>query len=193
MPLLTDELTSAYYNDVCYGLHVFERIERHMESVTFLLEQRNYQAATEELCVLENEVKQPDILRLLEECTMTATLTKRIESKRNELEASIFDSITSFLFMKRANSMVIDRCELIYNFVCSKLANEEDLSVFFQSDKAYLIQDKLTTIARQDYENVFSVRKLLNQIKQQDKKSTRDSSASLDYSDPVEDERLELI
>lgn len=85
MPLLADELNSAYYNDVCYGLQIFERIERHMESITFLLEQRNYQAATEELLILEKEIKQPDIQRVVEDCNMTATLIKRIEIKRHEL------------------------------------------------------------------------------------------------------------
>jgi hypothetical protein len=85
VPLLADELNSAYYNDVCYGLQIFERIERHMESITFLLEQRNYQAATEELLILEKEIKQTDIQRVVEDCNMTATLTKRIEIKRHEL------------------------------------------------------------------------------------------------------------
>lgn len=41
--------------------------------------------------------------------------------------------------MKRANSMVHDRCDLIFQFITQKIANEENLSVFFQSDKAYLI------------------------------------------------------
>jgi len=57
--------------------------------------------------------------------------------------------------MQRSNSMVIDRCHLIFQFVASKIANEEDFNVFFQGDKAYFIQEKLTTIARQDHENIF--------------------------------------
>jgi len=40
--LLNDELSSVYYNDVTHGLQTFEKIERHMESISFLLEQRNY-------------------------------------------------------------------------------------------------------------------------------------------------------
>lgn len=68
---------------------------------------------------------------------MTNKIQKRIESKRMELQTSLFDSITNFLFMKRAHSMVADRAQLIFQFVDQRIANEEDLGVFFQSDKIY--------------------------------------------------------
>jgi hypothetical protein len=56
----------------------------------------------------------------------------------------------------------------------------------------YLIQDKLTTSARQDHENSFSVKKLLKQLEavHEEKKTNRDS---IDLNDTVESERLELI
>lgn len=71
VPLLNDELSSVYYNDVTHGLQIFEKIERHMESITFLLEQRNYQAASEELCILEREVMASDTQKILEDCEMS--------------------------------------------------------------------------------------------------------------------------
>lgn len=106
IPLLNDELSSVYFNDLTHGLQIFEKIERHMESIEFLLQQRNYQAATEELCILEREILSAETQKILEETAMTDKIQKRIEGKRSELQMSIFDSITSFLFMKRANSMV---------------------------------------------------------------------------------------
>jgi hypothetical protein len=42
-----------------------------MESITFLLEQRNYQAASEELCILEREVMASDTQKILEDCDMS--------------------------------------------------------------------------------------------------------------------------
>jgi hypothetical protein len=35
-------------------LQTFEKIERHMEAITFLLEERNYLAAIEELQMLDD-------------------------------------------------------------------------------------------------------------------------------------------
>jgi hypothetical protein len=98
---------------------------------------------------------------------MSQKIKDRVEEKRVEITSNIFDSISSFLFMKRANSMVHDRCHLIYSFVTAKFANEDDLSVFFQREKAFLIQEKLASIARQDHENVFAVRKMLKSLESQ--------------------------
>ena len=38
-----------------------------MESIDFLLEQRNYQAATNELCILEKEIETREVANLLDE------------------------------------------------------------------------------------------------------------------------------
>lgn len=101
--------------------------------------------------------------------------------------------------------MVYDRCYLIFQFISQKFANEEDLSVFFQREKTYLIQEKLTTTARLDHENAFALKKLLKTLEPQNandnkKSDGRDSTSpitskiSSNYMDlSVDSERFELI
>ncbi len=51
---LHEEESPAYYNYVIGALQTFEKIERHMEAITFLVEERNYLAAIEELQMLDD-------------------------------------------------------------------------------------------------------------------------------------------
>lgn len=95
---------------------------------------------------------------------MKSKILRRIEDNRTEMLASIFDSIMSFLFMKQTYSMVSDRVQLIFKYVSQKIANDDDLGVFFQMDQIYQLQERLSTVARQDYEASFQAKKLLKQV-----------------------------
>jgi len=53
-----------------------------------------------------------------------------VSQRRSHLEANILDDICHFLFLKRANSMVKDRTELVYNLVKHLLGQEDSLVVF---------------------------------------------------------------
>ena len=89
-------------------------------------------AATDELRLLQKELKDPDTRKMLQDCDMLQTWQLRLQEQRGLLEMDIYNNITDFIYHKRTNSMVEDRLALIYDLVSSKLGHRTSLAIFTQ-------------------------------------------------------------